>query len=138
MPNSRTPLKQLPARRAPDLHRTSPTWARQNIGDSVQYRIYAPHPDGGAMASRITVPADTPRSVVAKRLRDAREFIWGPYREHARDAPSTAVETNLAPPAPRSEPQALETTQEAQPKPEPLPQEPTRLMDPLAEQASLF
>ncbi|OGU22795.1 MAG: hypothetical protein A2580_11720 [Hydrogenophilales bacterium RIFOXYD1_FULL_62_11] len=76
--NARTPLSELPDRRAPNLHRTLPTWARQAQDDGqVEYRLYAPHAAGGALFSSERFPADADRTYVARRLRSMRAMIWG-------------------------------------------------------------
>lgn len=75
---TRPALADLPNRRAPALHRTMPTWAREVKGDGlIEYRMYAPHPAGGALFVTDQFAPGTPRADVAARLRALRLVIWG-------------------------------------------------------------
>lgn len=84
MVTSRPGLELLGARRAPDLHRTLPTWARECRGDAtVEWRIYAPC-RGAAVFVHVRLPMTTSRRQAAAALRDARAMLWG--RDKARGA----------------------------------------------------
>lgn len=83
----RPSLAQLPNRRAPNLHRTLPTWARETKEDGhVEYRMYAPHSMGAAIFTRDCFDPGTSRAEVAAKLRMMRAVIWG------RDKKATAEE----------------------------------------------
>lgn len=70
-------LRDLGPRRPPPLHRTFPTWGRDVEGDTITWRIYAPHRFGGAIVSHVILPASTSRGSAAAMLRHHRRIIWG-------------------------------------------------------------
>lgn len=75
---TRPSMADLANRRAPALHRTLPTWARERKSDDcIEYRMYAPHPAGGTLFISEQFTADTSRAEVAARLRILRAVIWG-------------------------------------------------------------
>lgn len=75
---TRPSMADLANRRAPALHRTLPTWARERKSDDcIEYRMYAPHPAGGTLFITEQFTADTSRAEVAARLRILRAVIWG-------------------------------------------------------------
>lgn len=74
----RPSLSALPDRRAPALHRTFPTWARQVRDDGqIEWRIYVPHRLGGALFMAVPFDATASRSAVAAKLREYRKVLWG-------------------------------------------------------------
>lgn len=73
----RPALHQLGPRRAPPLHRTLPTWARERTTAGIEYRLYVPSTNGIAVFTRDTFALDQTRAEVAALLRGRRRMLWG-------------------------------------------------------------
>lgn len=72
-----TPLALLAARRAKPLRRTLPCWARCRLDDGrMEWRMYVPHPTGGALHARTAFDDDAMRSTVAAELRELRRDLF--------------------------------------------------------------
>lgn len=75
---NRPPLSQLTDRRAPPLHRTLPTWAREAKGDGhVQWRMYREHAAGGALYMVVDAREPMTRDQAAATLRQYRKVLFG-------------------------------------------------------------
>ena len=96
----RPSFASLGRRRAPALHRTLPTWAREPVEDGVEYRLYVPSINGIAVFTCDTFPTSTSRAEVARRLRERRRMLWGRDRLEAVPSTPTAPEPLPAPPPP--------------------------------------
>lgn len=69
-------LQGLGDRRAPALHRTLPTWAREKKVGAVEWRIFVPHQPGVAIFRRIVLDVGTSRSSAAAEIRRHRREMW--------------------------------------------------------------
>lgn len=88
-------LADLPDRRAPALHRTLPTWARQALDNGqIVWRIYVPHRLGGALFMVVQFGPTTPRSAVAVKLREHRKVLWGRDKVAEADSGSATAATS--------------------------------------------
>jgi hypothetical protein len=98
---TRPPLHPLGHRRAPALHRTLPTWARERTAAGIEYRLYVPSINGIAVFTCDTFALDQGRGDVAALLRARRRMLWGRDRVTATptDIPTTPAAA-AAPPAP--------------------------------------
>lgn len=108
---TRPTLDSIGDRRAPNLHRTLPTWARQSDGQEVTWRLYVPCAEGGAYFVHVVVPVSITRTDAASRLRAARAGLWSKSRTTADPAASpNQAATAVAAAAPVDEPATNSST----------------------------
>jgi len=70
-------------RQSKPLHRTMPCWSRRIDKGLVRYSLLVPHRLGGGVQSIEHFAPDTPRTEVARVLRERRRMLWGRGKDGA-------------------------------------------------------
>lgn len=73
---TRPAIAELPVREAKPLRVTMRTWRRELARERMHWNVYVPN-RGAAILGAVIVPLDTPRDVVAAKLRALRDMLTG-------------------------------------------------------------